>query len=64
MKIPSWETKIGTVLILISIVIYKIKFAILGDPKDSYLFILNGLGFIPIEVLVVTLIIHQLLVMQ
>ena len=64
MKILNWETKIGIILILISITIYKIKFAILGDPKDSYIFILNALGFIPIEVLIVTLIIHQLLTMQ
>lgn len=64
MKIISWETKIGIILILISIVIYKIKFTILGDPEDSYIFILNALGFIPIEVLVVTLIIHQLLINQ
>ena len=64
MKIFNWEIKIGIVLILISIIIYEIKFAVLGDPKDSYIFILNALGFIPIEVLVVTLIIHQLLTMQ
>lgn len=64
MKILSWEVKIGIILILISIAIYRIKFAILGDPKDSYIFILNALGFIPIEVLIVTLIIHQLLIMQ
>ena len=60
----SWEVKIGSILILISIAIYKIKFAIYGNPYDSYIFILNALGFIPIEVLVVTLIIHQLLIMQ
>jgi hypothetical protein len=64
MKILSWEVKIGIVLILISITIYTIKFVILGDPKESYIFILNALGFIPIEVLIVTLIIHQLLIMQ
>lgn len=64
MKILSWEVKIGIILILISIIIYSIKFAILGDPHESYIFIINALGFIPIEVLVVTLIIHRLLIMQ
>ena len=64
MKILSWEVKIGIVLILISIIIYQIKFAVYGNPNDSYMFILNALGFIPIEVLVVTLIIHQLLINQ
>lgn len=64
MKISKWEMKIGIALILTSIVIYKIKFAIFGSPKSSYIYILDTLGFIPIEVLIVTLIIHQLLLME
>lgn len=64
MKWLTWEFKLGVILILLSATIFEIKFIILGNPGDTYSFILNGLGFLPIEVLLVTLILEQLLIMR
>jgi hypothetical protein len=64
MKKPSWEFKLGIALILFSIAIYAIKFFVLGDPLNSYFYVFNALGFLPINVLLVTLILNQLLIMR
>jgi hypothetical protein len=64
MKWQSWEFKLGITLILLSITIYAIKILVLGDPMDTYSSILNSLGFLPLSVLIVTLILNQLLIIQ
>lgn len=64
MKKPSWEFKLGVALILFSIAIYAIKFLFLGDPQNSYFYVFNALGFLPINVLLVTIILNQLLIMR
>jgi hypothetical protein len=57
----SWETKLGIALVVLSVVIYSIKYLILGDALNTYLFVFNALGFLPINVLFVTLVINKLL---
>lgn len=61
MKRPSWEIKVGLVLILISAILYLIHFVIFVDPHHIFIYGLGDLAFVPIEVLLVTLIIHRLL---
>jgi hypothetical protein len=61
MKFNTWEARLGIVLIASSVIIYLIKFIFLGDPENTYFYIFNALGFLPINVLLVTLILNQLL---
>lgn len=56
-----WEVQLGIVLVLLSVVIYTTKYFLLGDPGNTYQYIFNALGFLPINVLLVTLIINELL---
>jgi hypothetical protein len=64
MKKLTWEMKLGIGLLILSGLIYLTKFVILGDPLNTYLYVFNSLGFLPINVLLVTLIINQLLSMR
>jgi len=64
MKWLNWEFKLGITLILLSIIIFAIKFLVLGNLEDTYLSVFNSLGFLPISVLLVTLILNQLLILQ
>ncbi len=61
MKVTDWEIKLGIALLAASSVIYAVKFVILGDPQNTFFYIFNALGFLPINVLLVTLILNQLL---
>ncbi|MFX4262091.1 hypothetical protein ACOBQJ_07810 [Pelotomaculum propionicicum] len=61
MKPISWETKLGVVLVISSVIIYLVKYLILGDALNTYMFVFNALGFLPINVLFVTLVINKLL---
>jgi len=61
MKKYSWQLKIGIVLLVSSFVIYLLKFIVLGDPENTYYYIFNALGFLPINVLLVTLVLNELL---
>lgn len=57
----SWEARLGVILICISITIFSLKYLILDDPANIYNYIFNSLGFLPINVLLVTLILNSLL---
>ena len=57
----TWVVRLGIILILLSVVVYTTKYILLGDPGDTYQYIFNALGFLPINVLLVTLIINELL---
>jgi hypothetical protein len=61
MKRLSWELKLGIVLVLISVSIFTIKFLVLGNPENTYYYLLNALGFLPINVLLVTIVLNKLL---
>lgn len=57
----SWQVKLGIALVVFSVAIYFLHFFIFRDITHIFKFGLHELAFIPIEVLLVTLIIHQLL---
>jgi hypothetical protein len=57
----SWQIKLGIVLLFSSLFIYSIKFLVLGDPENTYYYVFNALGFLPINVLLVTLVLNELL---
>jgi hypothetical protein len=64
MKQLSWEFKLGIVLILLSFFVYTIKFLVFGNLESTYIYFFNVLGFLPINILLVTLILNQLLIMR
>jgi len=57
----SWQLKLGIFLIISSFLVYFVKFIILGDPENTYFYVFNALGFLPINVLLVTLVLNELL---
>ena len=60
----KWETKLGIFLIGSSVLIYLVKTLLLGKIPDTYAYIFNALGFLPINVFFVTLILNKLLHIQ
>jgi hypothetical protein len=60
----SWEFKLGVLLLLTSIFLLLMHYLIFKDLKDVGFYLLLDLGFIPIEVLLVSLVIHRLLNMR
>ncbi len=57
----KWETKLGIFLVGSSVLIYLLKTLLMGRMPDTYAYIFNALGFLPINVLLVTLILSKLL---
>lgn len=57
----SWQIILGLSLILLSAIIYGIHYATFMDSHHIFIFLVGDLAFVPIEVLLVTLIIHRLL---
>lgn len=52
---------LGLLLVLLSAVSYLAHYAIFGDAHHIFIFLVSDIAFVPIEVLLVTLIIHRLL---
>jgi hypothetical protein len=61
MKRLSWEIRLGFLLVLLSIVLYLIHYAIFHDAYHIYFYLLADIAFLPVEVLLVTLVLHRLL---
>ena len=57
----SWEARLGIFLILLSLIVYGIKFLITGDAENIFNYLFNSLGYLPLNVLLVTLILNRLL---
>jgi len=64
MKRISWQVILGLSLILLSIFFYLIHYAIFRDPHHIFIYLIGDVAFVFTEVLLVTLIIHQLLNMR
>lgn len=62
MKKPSWEIRLGIILIVSSALLYFLHFLIFKDAHHIFIYLLGDIAFIPIEVLIVTLIIRRLLI--
>ena len=61
MKRFKWQILLGLALIIISIVLYLIQYAIFKDTRNIIFYLIQDLAFVPINVLLVTLIITWLL---
>jgi hypothetical protein len=61
MKYKTWYYIIAIVLILFSAIFYLIQIAIFHKSEDTFFYMLQDLSFVPIQVLLVTLILDKLL---
>lgn len=61
MKRYRWQILLGIALVALSAAIYIVHYAVFHDSHHIFMFMLHELAFVPIEVLIVTLIIHRLL---
>jgi len=61
MRRPSWIVLLGISLVALSVVLYLIEYEIFGDARHIATYFLGDIAFLPIEVLLVTVIIHSLL---
>ncbi|HIE05923.1 MAG TPA: hypothetical protein EYP58_03880 [bacterium (Candidatus Stahlbacteria)] len=57
----NWKVKLGIGLVILSLFLYLLHFTIFHDPHHIFIYLLGDIAFVPFEVLLVTLIIHQLL---
>ncbi|HON81490.1 MAG TPA: hypothetical protein PLN56_04770 [Methanoregulaceae archaeon] len=60
----SWQLKLGIVLVCISALIYAIKLTVLQNTRDTMNYIFNSLGFLPISVFLVTIVLNELLAIR
>lgn len=56
-----WTVYLAAALVTLSVALYLLHFAIFQDPLHIGIYFLGDLAFLPIEVLLVTLILHRLL---
>jgi hypothetical protein len=61
MKKSHWQLRLGIILIALSATVYLIHFAIFRDARSIFFYLITDVAFVFIEVLLVTLIIHQVL---
>ncbi len=61
MKKIKWEISLGIILIIFSIIFYLIHYLIFRDAHHIFIFLIGDIAFVFIEVLLVTIIIHELL---
>ena len=61
MKRFNWQILLGLFLIALSALFYLIHYAIFRDSHHIFIYLLGDVAFVPVEVLLVTLIIHRLL---
>ncbi len=61
MKHSHWQLYFGLSLVAISAFLYFIHYEIFRDAHHVYIFLLGDIAFVPVEVLLVTLIFHRVL---
>ncbi len=57
----KWQIILGLMLVAVSVILYDVQIRIFHSPRDTYFYLFQDLAFIPIQVLLVTLILNQLL---
>ncbi|MBI5583296.1 MAG: hypothetical protein HY892_05705 [Deltaproteobacteria bacterium] len=64
MKRYRWELTIGAGFLGLSALFYLVQIVIFRSPRDTFFYFFQDLAFVPIQVLLVTLIINQLLTIR
>jgi hypothetical protein len=60
-SVLNWRILLGLLLVFLSASLYFLHYGIFHDAHHIFIYLLGDIAFVPIEVLLVTLIIHQLL---
>ncbi|MBN1675966.1 MAG: hypothetical protein JXR37_33290 [Kiritimatiellae bacterium] len=61
MKKVSWQVWLGVVFVALSAALYGVHFLIFREAHHIFIYLLGDIAFVPVEVLLVTVVIHQLL---
>jgi hypothetical protein len=61
MKKSLWQIRLGAVLVVLSVLFYLIHYAIFRDVHHIFIYLIGDIAFVFLEVLMVTMIIHELL---
>ena len=61
MKHKKWQAVLGIALVFSSTALYFIHYLLFHDAHHILIYLVGDIAFVPIEVLLVTLIIHKLL---
>jgi len=61
MKNIKWQTLLVLLLISLSAIFYYTHYLLFNDPHHIFIYLVGDIAFVPIEVLLVTLIIHKVL---
>ena len=61
MKRLNWQVLLALSLMIMSLLLYVLHYAIFRDPHHIYIYLVGDIAFVPIEVLLVAVIVHQLL---
>jgi hypothetical protein len=61
MRLYNWQIVLALALVILSAVLYSIHYAIFHDPHHIFIYMVGDIAFVPIEVLLVTIIVHRLL---
>lgn len=61
MKEKKWQISLGLSLVFTSVLLYFIHYLIFKDPHHIFIYLLGDIAFLPLEVLLVTIILHELL---
>ncbi|MCL7413917.1 MAG: hypothetical protein M8353_09930 [ANME-2 cluster archaeon] len=61
MKNIKWQHYFAIALLLLSAILYFLHYLVFHDVHHIFIYMIGDIAFVPIEVLLVTLIIHQLL---
>ena len=62
MKHFRWQILLASVLIFLSAIFYFFHYAIFHDTHHIFIYLVGDIAFVPIEVLLVTVIIHRVLI--
>ncbi len=57
----EWYVMLGAALVLLSAALYFIHYLVFRDARHIFIYMVGDLAFMPIEVLLVTVIVHRLL---
>ena len=61
MKHAKWQIVLGIGLVALSALLYGLHYLFFHDPHHIFIYLVGDIAFVPVEVLLVTLIIHQVL---
>lgn len=56
-----WQVWLGAILLLLSIGIYYFQIAVFHNPHDTFFYLLQDLAFVPMQVLLITLLVNHML---